>query len=139
MPLPPLLSLLIWIPIVAGLVVLRAGSDAARSRTRWLALTGAVAGFLPVIPLVSNFRNDVTSMQFVENVRWSPTFDIAWLLGVDGISLWLVPLTPLTTIIFFVAPWEFITPPTTPSFSPFPFSSGSPPASFPPPPPLLSS
>ena len=68
MPLP-LLSLLIWIPIVAGFVVLRAGSDAARNRTRWLALIGAVAGFLPVIPLVAQFRNDVTSMQFVENVR----------------------------------------------------------------------
>lgn len=56
MPLP-LLSLLIWIPIVAGVVVLRAGSDAARSRTRWLALIGAIAGFLPVIPLVTNFRD----------------------------------------------------------------------------------
>ena len=124
MPLPPLLSLLIWIPIVAGLVVLRAGSDAARSRTRWLALIGAIAGFLPVIPLVSNFRNDVTSMQFVENVRWLPTFDIAWHVGVDGISLWLVALTALTTIIIVVASWESITERTAQYFGAFLMLSG---------------
>jgi len=123
MPLP-LLSLLIWIPIVAGFVVLRAGSDAARNRTRWLALIGAVAGFLPVIPLVANFRNDVTSMQFVENVRWSPTFEIAWHVGIDGISLWLVALTALTTIIIVIASWESITQRTAQYFGAFLLLSG---------------
>ncbi|MEW9586572.1 NADH-quinone oxidoreductase subunit M [Paraburkholderia sp. DGU8] len=123
MPLP-LLSLLIWIPIVAGLVVLRAGSDAARGRTRWLALAGAVAGFLPVIPLAAHFRDDVTTMQFVENVRWSPTFDIGWHLGVDGISLWLVALTALTTIIIVVASWESITQRTAQYFGAFLMLSG---------------
>ena len=123
MPLP-LLSLLIWIPIVAGLVVLRAGSDTSRGRTRWLALIGAVAGFVPVIPLVANFRNDVTSMQFVENIRWSPTFDIAWHVGVDGISLWLVALTALTTIIIVIASWESITGRTAQYFGAFLMLSG---------------
>ena len=57
MQLPPLLSQLIWIPIVAGLVVLRAGSDRALNRTRWIALIGALAGLAPVIPLVHGFEN----------------------------------------------------------------------------------
>ncbi|CAH2908418.1 MAG: NADH-ubiquinone oxidoreductase chain M (EC [uncultured Paraburkholderia sp.] len=124
-PMPlPLLSLLIWIPIVAGLVVLRAGSDASRGRTQWLALISAVAGFVPVIPLVANFRNDVTSMQFVENIRWSPTFDIARHVGVDGISLWLVALTALTTIIIVIASWESITARTAQYFGAFLMLSG---------------
>jgi NADH-quinone oxidoreductase subunit M len=105
---PPLLSLLIWVPIVAGIIVLRAGSGSP-GRARWLALIGALAGLLPVIPLVAGFQNGVPSMQFVENVKWLPSFDIAWHLGVDGISLWLIVLTALTTVVIVVAGWQSIT------------------------------
>jgi NADH-quinone oxidoreductase subunit M len=104
---PPLLSLLIWVPIVAGIIVLRAGSGSP-GRARWLALIGALAGLLPVIPLVAGFQNGVPAMQFVENVKWLPSFDIAWHLGVDGISLWLIVLTALTTVVIVVAGWESI-------------------------------
>jgi NADH-quinone oxidoreductase subunit M len=104
---PPLLSLLIWVPIVAGILVLRAGSGSP-GRARWLALIGAIAGLLPVIPLVAGFQNGVPAMQFVENVKWLPSFDIAWHLGVDGISLWLIVLTALTTVVIVVAGWESI-------------------------------
>ena len=103
----PLLSLLIWVPIVAGIIVLRAGSGSP-GRARWLALIGAIAGLLPVIPLVAGFQNGVPAMQFVENVKWLPSFDIAWHLGVDGISLWLIVLTALTTVVIVVAGWESI-------------------------------
>jgi NADH-quinone oxidoreductase subunit M len=104
---PPLLSLLIWVPIVAGIIVLRAGSGSP-GRARWLALIGAIAGLLPVIPLVAGFQNGVPAMQFVENVKWLPSFDIAWHLAVDGISLWLIVLTALTTVVIVVAGWESI-------------------------------
>ncbi|MDE1179813.1 NADH-quinone oxidoreductase subunit M [Paraburkholderia sp.] len=104
----PLLSLLIWIPVVAGVVMLRVGSDRAANRTRWLALIGSLAGLLPVIPLVATFNKSLATMQFVENVKWLPSFDIAWHLGVDGISLWLVVLTALTTVIVVIASWESI-------------------------------
>jgi NADH-quinone oxidoreductase subunit M len=108
MQLPSLLSLLIWVPIAAGLVVLGAGSDRAPGRTRWLALAGALAGLLPAIPLVAGFNNKLATMQFVENVRWLPSFGIGWHLGVDGISLWFVVLTAITTVIIVIASWESI-------------------------------
>jgi NADH-quinone oxidoreductase subunit M len=92
---------------VAGIIVLRAGSGSP-GRARWLALIGAIAGLLPVIPLVAGFQNGVPAMQFVENVKWLPSFDIAWHLGVDGISLWLIVLTALTTVVIVVAGWESI-------------------------------
>jgi NADH-quinone oxidoreductase subunit M len=104
----PLLSLLIWIPICAGVIVLGMKSERASRRTRWLALIGALAGLAPVIPLVAGFRNDVATMQFVEYVRWLPAFDIGYHLGVDGISLWFVVLTAITTLIVVVASWESI-------------------------------
>jgi NADH-quinone oxidoreductase subunit M len=105
---PPLLSLLIWVPIVAGIIVLRAGASSP-VRARWLALVGALAGAAPVVPLIAGFQNGAPGMQFVENAKWLPTFDIAWHLGVDGISLWLIVLTALTTLIIVVAGWRSIT------------------------------
>ena len=52
------LSLVIWTPIVAGLLVLATGGDQRAPLARWLALAGAVLGFLvsfrlQEIPLVS--------------------------------------------------------------------------------------
>jgi NADH-quinone oxidoreductase subunit M len=124
MQLPPLLSLLIWIPIVAGLVVLRAGSDRALNRTRWIALIGALASALPVIPLVHGFQNGVVAMQFVENAQWLPSLGIAWHLGVDGISLWFTVLTALTTVIVVIASWQSITRRTAQYFGAFLLLSG---------------
>ena len=119
----PLLSLLIWVPIVAGIIVLRVGSGSP-GRARWLALIGALAGLVPAIPLVAGFTNGVPSMQFVENVKWLPSFDIAWHLGVDGISLWLIVLTALTTVVIVVAGWQSITVRSAQYFGSFLLLSG---------------
>jgi NADH-quinone oxidoreductase subunit M len=119
----PLLSLLIWIPIVAGIIVLRVGSRSP-GVARWLALIGALAGLQPVFPLVEGFRNGVPTMQFVENVKWLPSFDIAWHLGVDGISLWLIALTAVTTLIIVVAGWKSITMRSAQYFGSFLLLSG---------------
>ncbi|CAB3761361.1 complex I subunit 4 family protein [Paraburkholderia solisilvae] len=120
----PLLSLLIWIPIVAGVVVLRAGSDRALNRTRWIALIGALAGVVPAVALVAGFHNDVVAMQFVENDAWLPSFGIAYRLGVDGISLWFTVLTAITTVIVVVASWQSITTRTAQYFGAFLLLSG---------------
>ena len=51
----PYLSLAIWVPIVAGIAVLVVGRDRDANFARWIALFGAVAGFLVTIPLYANF------------------------------------------------------------------------------------
>ena len=51
----PYLSLAIWVPIVAGLLVLAVNRDADAAAARWLALVGAVAGFAVTIPLYVHF------------------------------------------------------------------------------------
>jgi NADH-quinone oxidoreductase subunit M len=124
MQLPSLLSLLIWIPIAAGLVVLRAGSDRALNRTRWFALVGALAALVPCIPLVRGFQNQVVALQFVENMPWLPSFGVAYHLGVDGISLWFTVLTALTTVIIVIASWQSITQRAAQYFGAFLLLSG---------------
>ncbi|WP_321878391.1 NADH-quinone oxidoreductase subunit M [Paraburkholderia bannensis] len=105
----PFLSLAIWIPILFGVAVLRLGSDRHPQRTRWLSLVGSIVGLLVTIPLITGFDNHVAAMQFVEFRNWLPDFGVAWRLGIDGISLWLVVLTAFTTLVIVIASWESIT------------------------------
>jgi NADH-quinone oxidoreductase subunit M len=47
-------------------------------------------------------------LQFVEKYTWIEKFNVFYALGVDGISLWFVPLTAFITIIVVIAAWEVI-------------------------------
>ena len=50
-----LLSLAIWVPIVAGVLVLATGSDSRAALARIVAFVGALAGFLVTLPLFTGF------------------------------------------------------------------------------------
>ena len=62
----PYLSLAIWVPIAAGVAVLGVGRDRDAGLARWIALIGAVAGFVVTIPLYLYFDTSTSAMQFVE-------------------------------------------------------------------------
>ena len=104
----PLLSLAIWVPIVAGGLVLLTGGDRNAPLARMLALVGAVLGFLVTLPLWTGFDVAQGAMQFVELHNWIPRFNIHYHLGVDGISMLFVILNAFITIIVVAAGWEVI-------------------------------
>lgn len=104
-----LLSLAIWVPVAFGAFLLLLGRERQVGLVRWLALIGALAGFLVTIPLYSGFQLGTAEMQFVERTAWIDSFNIFYHLGVDGISLWFVPLTAFITMIVVIASWEAIT------------------------------
>ena len=68
-----LLSLLTWLPILGGLVVLFLG-DRAIKLGRWVALGTALAVFGLSIPLFTNFNVTTAAYQFVEQLPWIPAF-----------------------------------------------------------------
>jgi len=103
-----LLSLAIWLPVAFGILLLAVGRQENAGVARWIALVGAVAGFLVTIPLMTGFDNSTAALQFVEKAAWIERFNISYHLGVDGISMWFVPLTAFTTIIVVLAGWEVI-------------------------------
>lgn len=105
----PWLTLSIFVPIVAGLIVLLLGRDDRPGLTRVLSLVGSVAGFLVTLPLYFGFNPDTADMQFVEKASWIETFAVNYHLGIDGISLWFVLLTAFITIIVVLAGWQVIT------------------------------
>lgn len=103
----PLLSLLVWLPILGGVVVLLAG-DRDADRARWIAVTTAAVTFLLSLGLWTGFEPGTAAMQFVERTPWISAFDIDYHLGVDGISMPLILLTAFSTLLVVVAAWEVI-------------------------------
>jgi NADH-quinone oxidoreductase subunit M len=103
-----LLSLAIWIPVAFGLLLLVVGRQENANVSRWVALIGSVVGFLVTIPLMTHFDNSTAAMQFVEHAPWIERFQVFYHLGVDGISMWFVPLTAFITVIVVLAGWEVI-------------------------------
>ncbi len=104
-----LLSLAIWMPIAFGVLLLVLGRDDQARTVRWVALVGAIASFLVTIPLYTGFQLGTAEMQFVEKMVWMERFNVHYHLGLDGISLWFVPLTAFINVIVVIAGWEAIT------------------------------
>jgi NADH-quinone oxidoreductase subunit M len=104
----PLLSLAIWVPIAAALLVLAAGGDRRAPLQRVLALAGAVLGFLVTIPLYTGFDLGAGGMQFVEFVPWIAAFNVNYHLGVDGISVLFLLLNSFITVLVVIAGWTVI-------------------------------
>src|SRR5947207_7329300 len=101
------LSLAVWVPIVAGLIVLAVG-DRNLFRSRATSLLGAIVGFLVTIPLVTGFQTGTSAMQFVELAHWIPRFNVNYHLGVDGISVLFILLNSFITVLVMLAGWEVI-------------------------------
>jgi NADH-quinone oxidoreductase subunit M len=104
----PILSLAIWLPLVSGAALIFAGRSVARSVLRQAALVASVLCFLVTIPLITGFDVNASGMQFVEKALWIERFGIHYALGIDGLSMWFIPLTALITIFVVIAGWEVI-------------------------------
>ncbi|HNA30639.1 MAG TPA: NADH-quinone oxidoreductase subunit M [Thiobacillaceae bacterium] len=103
-----LISLAIWVPILAGVLILATGGDKNADGQRTLALVGAVMGFLVTLPLWTGFDTATSAMQFTELAQWVPMFNIHYRLGVDGISMPFILLNSFTTVLVVLAGWEVI-------------------------------
>ncbi len=104
----PILSLAIWLPIIAGLLVFATGGDRNATFARMLALIGSVASLVVTLPLLADFNNAATEFQFVEKAIWIQRFNIQYYLGVDGISMLFIPLTAFITVLVVLAGWQVI-------------------------------
>jgi len=104
-----LLSLAIWLPIVAGVVLLAVGRDDQATVVRWIALLASLVSFVVTLPLVTAFDNGTAAMQFQEKLPWIERFNVNYHLGVDGLSVWFVLLTAFITVIVVISAWQVIT------------------------------
>ena len=103
----PILSLLIWLPIVGGLWVLFAGGN-SHTIARWGSLIIAIVTFLVSVRMYFAFELGASGIQMEERTSWIELFDVYYHLGVDGFSVPLILLTTFTTILVVAAGWEVI-------------------------------
>ncbi len=105
----PLLSLIIWLPIITGAVLILAGANLNSSTSKMIAMVVSLITFVLSIPLYLDFDSSTHVMQFVENISWIEVFNINYHLGIDGIAMPLILLTTFTTVLVVLAAWESIT------------------------------
>ncbi|MGB5234165.1 MAG: NADH-quinone oxidoreductase subunit M, partial [Candidatus Macondimonas sp.] len=103
----PLLSLLIWTPVIGGLVVLWLG-DRRLSAARGLALGVSLLTFVLSLGLWTGFDVGSAQMQFLERALWIPTLGADYALGVDGLSMPLIILTAFMTVFVIFAAKESV-------------------------------
>lgn len=103
----PLLSLLVWLPMLSGVLVLLFAGRSSNT-ARWMSLFASLGIFLLSLPLAFNFDAAQAAMQFVERYPWVPSFKVEYFLGVDGISMPLILLTTFTTVLVVLAGWDVI-------------------------------
>jgi len=102
-----LLSLLIWLPIIAGFFVISLGNERANT-VRWVSVAASILVFVMSLTLYTEFDSTTHLMQFEEKTSWISQFNIYYHLGVDGISMPLIILTTFSTILVIIAGWEVI-------------------------------
>ncbi len=103
----PLLSTLIWLPILGGLLVFLLG-DRRAGAAKVIALAVTVVTFALSVRLYAGIDQSSAAMQFAETVPWLPAFNINYSLGVDGISVALIMLTAFTTVLVLMGSWHSI-------------------------------
>jgi NADH-quinone oxidoreductase subunit M len=104
----PLLSLLVWLPVIGGIVNLFLLGDRRPDQVRVFSLVITIVSLLLVSIVYLDFDTTLAGYQFIERHSWIPTFNIEYYLGVDGIALPLVILTCFTGIIVVIAGWRVI-------------------------------
>lgn len=102
-----LLSFVIWMPILAGIIVLLCGEGKGACCAKYIALIGSIITFLISVTSLCLF-NPLGGMQFVENYQWIKALNIRYHLGVDGISILFIALNSFITILVVLAGWEVI-------------------------------
>jgi NADH-quinone oxidoreductase subunit M len=107
----PILSLITWLPLVGGLIIMSVRGDEATvaSNARWTALWTSLIVLVLSLVLWVKFDTGEAGFQFVEEIPWLPEYGVGYKLGVDGISVLFVLLSTLLTPICILASWDSIT------------------------------
>ncbi len=102
----PLLSVLIWLPLLGAVAVLALGRNPGTAR--WLTLGIAIATFVASIPLYTGYDAAAGGMQFIESHAWIDALKVYYGLGVDGIAVALIVLTTFTSVLVIIGSWGSI-------------------------------
>jgi NADH-quinone oxidoreductase subunit M len=99
------LTLTTFLPL-AGVLVLAVWPRMPDQVARVVALVTALATFVVSLGILGRFDTGVTGYQLVEQATWVEGANLQYLLGVDGVSLWMVLLTTFLMPLAILASWK---------------------------------
>jgi NADH-quinone oxidoreductase subunit M len=100
----PLLSLIVFTPVIGALLLVFVPADNGRA-IRWIALISALVS-LGLSLFLLGYDPAGSEFQFREDLPWIDAFGMRYTLGVDGLSAVLVLLTTLLSVVAIVYSWE---------------------------------
>jgi NADH-quinone oxidoreductase subunit M len=101
----PWLTVTTFLPL-AGVVLLLVWPRIADDAARAVALVVSIATFLVSLGMLGRFDGSLAGFQMVEHVWWVRSLHLQYLLGVDGVSLFMVLLTTFLMPIAILASWR---------------------------------
>ena len=105
----PILSLLIWLPVLSAIIILIWPSAKSRvTAARAISVFVAVFSLALCIWIWFDFNTETAAMQYVEQMSWIPAYGMEYALGIDGISLTLMVLTCITTLLVVLTSWTMV-------------------------------
>jgi NADH-quinone oxidoreductase subunit M len=102
----PVLSTLTFLPLFGALSILlfaRGGEEASAKLSQRLGLFVSGATLVLALVVLASFDPSAAGFQFMERFVWMPEYDIAYIKGVDGISMWFVVISAILTPVSIVA------------------------------------
>ena len=100
-----LLSVIVFLPLIGGLIVLGLRN---RTAVHFAALITTLATFAASLIPVFYFNQELAGFQFEEYLPWIPAWGISYHLGIDGLSLFLLPLTGFLSVLAVLVSWKRI-------------------------------
>ncbi|HEY8602047.1 MAG TPA: NADH-quinone oxidoreductase subunit M [Thermomicrobiales bacterium] len=105
----PVLSILIFLPIVAGVIcLLLPGKSDDPTMPRLLGLGASLLTLLIAILALIDFMPGSTGVRLEERASWIPQFGISYHLGADGLNILLIALTAILTPPAILASWNVL-------------------------------
>ncbi len=101
----PILSVLIFTPLVAALVILAIPAS-RQTLIKWVALVAATIMLALTVTTYFSYDQAVAGYQFVEQWQWVPALGISYHVGADGISLPLLLMAGLVVFSGVLVSWN---------------------------------
>ncbi len=101
----PILSTLIFIPVISTIILFFISNERA---VKFIAFASGIVTFALSLVLLPNFDSSSSLFQFAEVHKWIPSYNITYVLGIDGITIFLILLTTILMPICVLCSWTAI-------------------------------
>ncbi len=99
-----ILTLMTFIPIFGAALILCLPRD-RDNLVRWVAVGVTAVPLVLACWLFFNFDRSTAGFQFLQRGQWIPSFNIQYIVGVDGVSITMVLLTAFLSFLCIFASW----------------------------------